>query len=191
LREDEPGTSGLSAHSGKRRVPVIVPEEMRHLTDGPRPGEVPGGAGTVSVLARGGSDAGEVLDRSRAVLLMVLERSGPQWPAAEEWRSLLPPWFVAACGPPVPREETQRWLDWWRALGPADRARAESERPWALEDWLYWLTPPERQWFWWDATAGDGTLRVTVEVPDWPAALGALDWLLRASGAAEVVHEDN
>lgn len=171
---------------------MIVPEEMRHLTSGPRPGEVPGGSGTASVLARGGADAGEVLDRSRAVLLAVLERSGREWPTTGQWRSLLPPWFAAACGPQVPREDAGRWLDWWRTLGPADRARAESERPWALEDWLFWLTPSERQWFWWDAEAGtDDTLRVTVEVPGWPAALGALDWLLRAAGAAEVVHEEN
>lgn len=171
---------------------MIGPEERRHLTDGPRPGEVPGGVGTVGVLARGGADGGEVLDRSRAVLLAVLERSGPEWPTVEEWRSLLPPWFVAACGPEMSREDAERWLAWWRTLGPADRARAESERRWTLADWLYWLMPSERQWFWWDAEVGrDGTLRVTVEVPGWPTALGALDWLLRAAGAAEVVHEEN
>lgn len=48
------------------------------------------------------------------------------------------------------------------------------------------------EWFWWDAEVGtDGTLQVTVEVPGWPTALGALDWLLRAAGAAEIVHEEN
>jgi len=53
------------------------------------------------------------------------------------------------------------------------------------------MEPFERQWFWWDAEIGrDGTLRVTVEIPGWPAALGALDWLLRAAGAAEVVHDE-
>ena len=150
---------------------MIVPEERRHLMDGPRPGELPGGAGTASVLARGGADAHDVLDRSRAVLLAVLEHSGPEWPTVEEWRLLLPAWFVAACGPETSREDAQRWLAWWRTLGPADRARAESERQWALADWLYWLMPSERQWFWWDATVGtDGTLRVTVEVPGWPTA---------------------
>ena len=87
-------------------------------------------------------------------------------------------------------EEAERWVAWWRTLAPADKARAESEKRWTLEDWLYWLTPSQRQWFWWDAvTDGDHALRVTVEVADWPTALGALDWLLRAAGASEVVHD--
>lgn len=116
---------------------MIVLEEVRHLTDGPRPGEVPGGVGTVGVLARGGADSTEVLDRSRAVLLAVLEHSGPEWPTLEEWRSLLPPWLVAASGAEMSRENAERWLAWWRALGPAYRARAESDRRWALADWLY------------------------------------------------------
>jgi hypothetical protein len=171
---------------------VIVPEEQKHLTDGARPGEVPGGAGTVTVLARDGADAVEVLERARAVLLGVLEHSGPKWPALEEWRLLLPPWFVAACAPEMSREDAEHWLAWWRALGPAEKARAESERRWTLADWLYWLVPSERQWFWWDAeVGGDGALRVTVEVSGWPTTLGALDWLLRAAGAAEVVHEED
>ncbi|QRP49055.1 hypothetical protein [Amycolatopsis sp. FDAARGOS 1241] len=148
--------------------------------------------GIVEVLARGGAGGVEVLGRSRAVLLEVLEHSGPGWPTVEEWRSILPPWFVAACGPEMRREDAERWMAWWRTLGPADKARVESERRWTLADWLYWLMPSERQWFWWDAKVGrDDTLRVSIEVMGWPTALGALDWLLRAAGAVEVFHEEN
>jgi hypothetical protein len=44
------------------------------------------------------------------------------------------------------------------------------------------MEPFERQWFWWDAEiVRDGTLRVTVEIPGWPAALGALDWAAASS----------
>jgi len=169
---------------------VIVPEEQRHLAAGPRPGEEPGGVGAITVLARG-SEARTVLDRCRSVLAVILDHSGPEWPTVEEWRSLLPKWFVAASSPERSREDAERWLAWWRTLGPADQARAESEQRWTLADWLYWMEPFERQWFWWDAEIGtDGTLRVTVEIPSWPAALGALDWLLRAAGAAEVVHDE-
>jgi hypothetical protein len=160
---------------------VIIPEERRHLMRGPRPGEVPGGVGTVSVLARG-ADPSVVVDRCQSVMLVVLDHSGSEWPTVEQWRSLLPAWFVAACGPEKSREEAERWLEWWRKLGPADRARAER---------LYWVEPSERQWYWWDSAIGlDGTLRLFVEVCGWPAPLGALDWLLGASGAAEIVHEE-
>jgi hypothetical protein len=171
---------------------LIPPEEQRHLTAGPRPGEVPGGIGLVGVFARGGVDACEVLDRARVVLFEVLRHSGPVWPTIEEWRSYLPPWFVTACAPEMSREDAERWREWRRGLGPADRARAESDRGWTLTGWLYWLTPSERQWFWWDAEVRqDATLQVSVEVEGWPAALGALDWLLQAAGAAEVVHDEN
>jgi hypothetical protein len=99
---------------------------------------------------------------------------------------------VAACGPERSREDAERWLAWWRTLGPVDKARAESKQQWALPDWLYWLMPSERQWFWWDAEVGrDGSLRVTIEVAGWPVALGALGWLLRAAGAVELTYDEN
>ncbi|WP_406642528.1 hypothetical protein [Amycolatopsis sp. WGS_07] len=170
---------------------MIGPEERRHLMSGPRSGQVAGGVGTVDVLACEGNGT-EILSRAQAVLLTILEYSEAEWPAVEEWRALLPSWFVAACGEEMRREDAERWLTWWRTLGPADKVRAESERRWTLADWLYWLNPLERQWFWWDAKAEqDGTLRVTVEVSGWPTALGALDWLLRAAGAVEIVHEES
>lgn len=169
---------------------MIASEERRHLIDGPRPGEAPGGVGTVSVLARG-TDACVLLDRCRAVLAVVLDHSGPEWPSLEQWESLLPAWFVAASGQERSREDAERWLAWWRTLSPSEKAKAESEKRWTLSNWLYWLTPSERQWFWWEAEVlRDGALRVVVEIPGWPAPLGALDWMLRASGAAAVIHED-
>lgn len=143
------------------------------------------------VLALGGT-AELVLDRSRAVMLAVLDNGDPQWPSVQRWKDLLPGWFVTACAPERSQQETDEWLAWWRTLGPAEQARADGEQPWELADWLHWLMPSERQWFWWDAVIeAAGTLRVTVEVAGWPAPLGALDWLLRASGAGEVSHQEN
>jgi hypothetical protein len=76
-------------------------------------------------------------------------------------------------------------------LSAEERASATRARPWTLADWLYWLEPSERQWFWWDALVENSdTLRVVVEVSGWPTPLGALDWLLRAAGAAEVIFEE-
>src|SRR5436305_4029099 len=171
---------------------MIAPEERRHLTDGPRPGGEPGGAGTVKVVARGGPGARTLLARCREVLLTVLGQSETDWPSTVSWAELLPDWFVAACTPERSPAEAERWLAWWRTLDPEEKAKAANEQPWTLADWLYWLTPAERQWYWWDATIeSDTALRVVVEVPGWPAALGALDWLLRAAGATEVSHEEN
>lgn len=77
----------------------------------------------------------------------------------------MPEWFVAACSPERTAEKTS----------------------WTLADWLYWMEPDERQWFWWDARIdGEGATTVLVEVPRWPSATGALEWLLRAAGASSV-----
>jgi len=102
---------------------------------------------------------------------------------------LLPAWFVERSAPERSREEAERWLAWWRSLPASEQARVAREQDWALADWLYWLEPAERHWFWWDAVIENPEiLRVIVEVPGWPVPLGALEWLLRAAGAMEVVN---
>jgi hypothetical protein len=59
-----------------------------------------------------------------------------------------------------------------------------------VDDWLYWMRPDERQWFWWESRmASPDAGLVSVEVADWPAAVGSLLWLLRASGVDDLVVE--
>jgi len=170
---------------------LIPPEERRHLKSGPRPGEQPGGVGLVDAVAACGGDAVQVLDRVREVLAVVIDHQLGEWPATDEWRSQLPGWFVDACAEEMTQDQAEAWLAWWKSL-PADQQRAASrETGWSLADWLFWLKPGERQWFWWDARAETSDrLRATVEVPAWPVPLGALEWLLRAAGAAAVAVEE-
>lgn len=144
----------------------------------------------MTVVARCHGDAPAVLARAREVMAVLLDESGPPWPSVEAWRDKLPNWFVQACGRERSAAELARWLDWWRALPAEEQSRATREQRWSLADWLYWLGPSERQWFWWDAAVEDpDNAVVMVEVPGWPAPLGALDWLLRSAGAFEVLHE--
>jgi hypothetical protein len=125
------------------------------------------------------------------VLRAVLEHAGPSWPSLSGWRQVLPAWFVESSAPEQSREEAERWLGWWRSLPAEEQARVTRAQRWTLADWLYWLEPSERQWFWWDAIVeSPDTLRVLVEVSGWPAPLGALEWLLRAAGSVEVVREE-
>jgi len=166
---------------------VIPPEEQRHVEAGSRPGEHPGGIGKVTVVARCAGNADLVSTRACEVLRSVLEHAGPPWPSPDEWRALLPEWFVEACRPEESKKEAEAWLLRWRALPPNQQAEVARERSWTLTDWLYWLEPNERQWFWWDAVADNpDRLRVLAEISGWPAPLGALEWLLRASGAVAV-----
>jgi hypothetical protein len=166
---------------------VILPDERRHLLEGPWLEERPGGSGLVRVVAGCPGDASAVNARAREVMISVLDGTVSPWPSVDAWRSILPDWFVAACAPDRSAEETEEWLTRWRSLTPTEQGRATREQKWALSDWLFWLEPSERQWFWWNSgTTNANTVYVVVEVAGWPAPLGALDWLLRASGAIDI-----
>lgn len=61
------------------------------------------------------------------------------------------------------------------------------DQGWSLADWLHWLEPSQREWFWWDAfLQSRNTLLERVQVNGWPTPLGALEWLLRVCGATDV-----
>jgi hypothetical protein len=165
-------------------------DERRHVVDGSRSNEVPGGAGTVRLVARSPGTAGDVWERSRQVMIAVLDHSESSWPTLDQWRSILPRWFIDASGEEMSDAEAEDWLTWWRSLPPDEQAPATQDQKWTLADWLYWLEPAQREWFWWNAAvANPDTVHVDVQVRGWPAPLGALDWLLRASGSTEVVVE--
>lgn len=165
-------------------------EEFRHLVGGSSIGEVPGGAGTIRVVARAPGAADDVWRRSREVMAAILDHQGSSWPSVEQWRSILPAWFIETFREDPSPEEAEQWLAWWRELPPVERERATRAQTWTLADWLYWLEPTRRAWYWWNATVLDGdTLHVKVEVDGWPAPLGALTWLLRASGSTDVTVE--
>ena len=170
---------------------MIPPDELRHLFEGSRRGEIPGGP-LVEVMVGAPSGAGILLDRCRAVLAVVLPVSEPDWPDLDGWRQRLPDWFIDGCAPERSEEESARWLTWWRSLKLEDRMRAAIERPWTLSDWLAWMEPADRQWFWWDGNfRHPGEARVVVQVPGWPFALESLRWLLQVAGGDPITITDD
>lgn len=165
---------------------MIRPDEVRHLESGPRMDEAPRGSGLAALSIVSDGEVVAVIARAREVLRGVVASSAEGWDP-DEVRLRLPAWFVAGCAPEKSAEEAQEWLDWWRGLDGDGQAKASRETPWSVEDWLFWLEPDERQWYWWDAVVDDDhSARVFVEIAGWPAALGALEWLLRAAGATTV-----
>lgn len=128
----------------------------------------------------------EVLARAREVMTAVLSNSDP-WPDLDAWRHVLPHWFVERSAPEQTKEQAEDWPAWWRKLSPEEQAQATKDGGWSLADWLYWLEPEQRQWYWWDSRVVDqDTARIIIDAPDSPTALGALEWLLNAAGAERV-----
>ena len=135
-------------------------QELRHIRDGAGDQAPPGELDVVE--AAGGAPA---LARVREVLEAVVGRAvtGGDWPAAAEWRTLLPGWFTAAC------------------VDDAEVRDCVLDR-WSLRAWTYWFQPDLRQWRWWDARVDGDRLAVSLLVLQRPYLRGALEWLLEVAG---------
>lgn len=162
--------------------------ELRRLNNGPEPGEIPGGVGTFRFMVRFPHGTGDVISKAKGVLRILDEATLAGWPTQEGLTPCLPEWFASACVPETSPDEAKRWLAWWRRLPPDEQTKAEAEKGWSLDNWLYWMEPSNRQWFWWDARVLEGSESafVAVQVEAWPFPWGWLRWLFRAAGASTV-----
>jgi hypothetical protein len=155
-------------------------DEIRRLREGPKE-VLPAGYFIVSFMAHCAGNAAEVLDRCKEVLHLVLQPDSEVWPSTDEWRSILPEWFVEKSREELSQQEEERELQ----LPLKERIRL-NER-WSVGAFLHWFQPSERYWYWWDAVVQDAnTLHIKVIADDVPFPSGSLDWLLRASGALSV-----
>ena len=165
--------------------------ELSHLQGGSTKDAKPGGLGLVQFSIRCPCNAQVVLERCKEVMFQVANNTMEPWPSTEVWETTLPNWFVSTCAPEVSNAESERWLSWWRSLPSEQQAQAVSEKQWTLRAWVYWFQRDQRNWFWWDARIeNDSCLQIFLQVDDWPCAMGAFEWLMRASGGLEVVESE-
>lgn len=138
----------------------------------------------VGFLARCPGNAAAVLSRAKEVLEIVLAQETTDWPSVDEWRSILPAWFVQQSAAEISQEEAER-----RIQLPMEERLLLSRR-WSVSAFVFWFQPDERHWFWWTAALIDAhTLHITVLAQEFIFPWGSLDWLLRASGATSVEEE--
>lgn len=170
----------------------LIENELGRLRTGPQTSEKPSGAGIVRFVVRCPFEVNEVLSRARSVLEAVDVATLAGWPENKKFVPIMPAWFIAVCCPPPSPEDAQDWLAWWKSLPLAEQAKAEMEKDWDLENWLYWMEPSQRQWFWWDARVLEhhDHIALAVEVQSWPFPWGALRWLFKAAGASAVEPEE-
>jgi len=165
--------------------------ELRHLVHGAYEAELPGGIGTVRFDVVCPANAELVLDRVKTVLKSVIMPLTGEWPSFDDWRQMLPEWFIVSCAPEVSQIEAQERIARWQKLSWEDKAKIDREKKWSLSNWLSWMVPDQRPWFWWDEEINDpGRIRLAIEVPDWPFPWRALRWLFIAAGATDVKAEE-
>jgi len=173
-------------------------DEIRRIRSGLRPGEKPFGFGTVNLVGRCDGNAEDVVARCKDILRLVIPVDEKEWHSVDEWRKILPVWFVRSFAPER-KEKPRAALDyeaWLKLSDDAKKGRARKtekynrEAEWSLEAWLFWLHPSERPWRYWDCSAANpDEVNWFVEVDGWPNALGAPMQLLKVCGADEVVYE--
>jgi hypothetical protein len=151
----------------------------------------PQGLGTVRFIIDCPDDASSVLERAKSVMAAVDSAALQGWPSNNYAVPVLPEWFTSACVPERSKEEEDQWLKWWRGLSYEEKLREGAEMKWSLSNWLYWLQPVNRQWFWWEASVQKGSNKIVlaVEVDGFPFPWEPLSWLFLAAGAATVEEE--
>ena len=155
--------------------------ELERLRYGPNINMNPAPGMSARLIVRCPGNAPDVLRKCKELLVIVLEQDVNNWPSLDAWRSLLPSWFVRQAEEEVSPEQAEQRL----RLSLEERIRLSKK--WSVSAFVYWFQPNERHWFWWDATAENANLvSVTVLVEGLPFPWGALEWLLRTSGAASV-----
>lgn len=165
-----------------------IEQELRRLKSGLLQGEQPSGIGTVQFSVSCRSNENIVLERTKAILQIIDEASLSGWPSDKSLKLTIPEWFVTACAPEMSTKESQQWLARWYRLSRKDQIKLEDGRKWSLKNWLDWMEPTNREWFWWDATVlkDHEGITLAVQVQAWPYPWGALRWLLLAAGAYSV-----
>ena len=167
---------------------------IQHQTEADRisgvnvPSGIPAGMHLFEIEAVCEQDANLVLGRVREVLKILVSQDPNKWPTNDQWRSLLPEWFVQACAEEPTKEETEAWLAEWRKLGPIQQAEAIENVRWSMEQFVYWFQPSERQWWWWAAEIQDiHRLRIILLGEERNPAHEVLNWLLKAAGASRIM----
>lgn len=170
-----------------------IEAELQRLKKAPSFDEKISGLGVVRFVAHCPLGASDVLAKVISLLRIVDEIAllPTNWPTDEQWVLKLPEWFTSECTAPMTQQQAERWLAWWKGLPTDEQTRVEIEKDWSLDNWLYWMQPENRQWFWWDAKVSDYNDHVimVIQVESWPFPWGSLRWLFKAAGASSLEPE--
>lgn len=165
---------------------TLLDTEWRHLGQRPSPQETPWNSLCNQFVTSGNAEL--ILARIHEVMKLINIVSRGTWPDDwHAWEKILPKWFLSKCTLEASKQDVDPWLNWLppNSMNPlASDRRAEMDRPWPLEEWVYWMAPERRKWFWWEGVlVNEMNLEIHVEICEWPLPDAALDWLGRAAGA--------
>lgn len=119
-----------------------------------------------------GLDAKVVVDRIVEVIEIVNTQSTISWPSLDEWKNILPTWFV--------KSFIILTQDEAGALLKATPKNHWHQLPWEIESWLDAVQ--SRGWEWHSYQTDHNKARIELILNDWPASLEAFEWIVKTSG---------
>jgi hypothetical protein len=169
--------------------------ELIFLRCGPRPDSKSLGVGTVRFDGSTAKESQEVIEKMKEVLTVldefVIHEEREIWPDDAQLISILPPWFNQACALPMTELQSNALLIRRSKMTSIERRKSVEESQWSIDNWLHWMRPENRQWYWWDAAMeGYDSFYIAVEVDGWPFPWGSLRWLAKAAGAISLDSKD-
>jgi hypothetical protein len=135
-------------------------------------GEIPTDLNWIYLL-RPKEDVDACLSRIVQIVKLIAVQTPGHWPSMDEWRTLLPDWFVKSFVP-FSKEEAERLI----ATTPRERW---NEIPWLFEAWLEAIQA--RGWQWWSSGVDEEGIQICLQITEWPASLEAFERIISASGA--------
>lgn len=171
--------------------------ERERLVEPPHPSQQATGVCIARFIVSCQSDALSVLELAKQTLSIVNQHSLQEWPSIDSWSNLLPKKFINGFLPELTDKEKVECQKQWEQLTYDEKIKnSAQDEQWTLSNWLSWLEPEAREWFWWNVLLFNEPLNkshfvVEVTTLDSPFMSGALKWLFKACGALDVVSEDD
>lgn len=135
-------------------------------------GEVPPGPAW-KIVADLGNEPEVCFKKVMDVIEKILTTSRESWPDADNWKVMLPGWFLEAT-----QEFTQ--AEYSELLSKTSEDDWDT-LPWDFESWLNAIHV--RDWQWWSYIRNEGNLEIQLTLTGWPAHLEAFEHILEAAGA--------
>jgi|SRR5580765_6621861 len=150
-------------------------EELKRLNG--EPVLIEKGQLVVNFIVKCDGDASDVLRRAKEVLIRIIDCELTFEDSVEDWKAVLPEWFVNIASPELTRQEAEKLLS-------TPQGYEILARSWTVSGFIHWFRPEMRSWYWYDGEVRDrNNLLIQVLTYGYPFASGALEWLFKACGA--------
>ena len=125
-------------------------------------GEYPSGS-KIIILANQVANPQEVLTKTKEVMLAVSQFAfTDKWPTDEEWKKILPQWFVDSM------------------TSKTSKDRDEDLNQWHYESWVFNIK--QRSWIWWSSEIGNNYVKIYLEALDIPYLHDSFKYILYSQG---------